>query len=197
MRTLISLLAMSLLAVPVGAQEKEKGKEAAVDTAKATEQAEALKKAVLDGEYAKMADLTHPKVVEALGGKEKVVDFTKKVMEQMKAQGIELKTYTIDKPGTPVSDGKSAHYVVLPTKMEMTAPKTKIMSESYLLGMTTDGGKSWTFADGAGLAQGPAREAIVPTLPKELKLPEPKMPTVTTEKEKEPEKKAEKEKEKK
>src|SRR5262245_61607877 len=113
MRTLIPILALSLLVIPVRAQEKEK--DAKVDTAKATEQAEALKKAVLDGEYAKMADLTHPKVVEALGGKEKVVDFTKKVMEQMKAQGIELKSYTIDKPGTPVSDGKSAHYIILTT----------------------------------------------------------------------------------
>jgi hypothetical protein len=129
-----------------------------------------------------MADLTHPKVVEALGGKDKVVELTKTVMQQLKTQGVEIKTYTIGKPGEPVKDDKAA-YVIIPTTLEMTAPKTKIKSESYLLGMTTDGGKSWTFADGAGLAQGPARDAIVPTLPKDLKLPEPKQPTVTKEKE--------------
>jgi hypothetical protein len=64
----------------------------------------------------------------------------------------------------------------------MTAPKTKVVAESYLLGMTTDGGKTWTFADGTALAQGPARDALLPTLPKDLKLPEQKPPMVTKEK---------------
>jgi hypothetical protein len=48
--------------------------------------------------------------------------------------------------------------------------------------MTTDGGKTWTFADGSGLAEGPVKEAILPTLPKALKLPDPKPPTVTKDK---------------
>jgi hypothetical protein len=175
MRTLHSLLALTLLAVPVRADDK-------VDPAKAAEQAEAIKKAVLDGDVSKLADLTHPKVVEAMGGKEKVIAASKAVLDQMKAQGIEIKSYTIGKPGDPVKDDK-ATYVVLPTKLELTAPKVKVQSESYLLAMTTDAGKTWTFADGTGLAAGPAREALLPTLPKDLKLPEPKPPTVTKEKE--------------
>jgi hypothetical protein len=195
MRTLASLLALALLAVPVGAQEKKdppkadpppkadapKADPAKVDTAKASELAEQVKKSVMDGDYAKMADLTHPKIIEVMGGKDKMVAATKAVMDQMKAQQIEIKSYTIDKPGAPVVDDKAA-YVILPTKMEMAAPKTKVVSESYLLGTSTDGGKTWTFVDGTGLAQGPVRDAILPNLPKDLKLPDPKPPMVTKEK---------------
>lgn len=200
MRTWIALLALAVLAVPVRAQDKKdppkadpppkadapkadapKADPAKVDTAKATEQAEEVKKAILGGDYAKMADLTHPKVIEVMGGKDKMVAATKAVMDQMKAQQIEIKSYTIDKPGAPVVDGQTA-YVVLPTRMEMTAPKTKVLSESYLLGTSTDAGKSWTFVDGTGLAQGPVRDTILPNLPKDLKLPEPKPPMVTKEK---------------
>ena len=195
MRTLIPLLALIFLAVPVRAQEKKEPPKAdpppkadapKVDTAKAVEQAEAVKKAVLDSDAAKVADLTHPKVVEALGGKEKGIAVSKAAFDQMKAQKFEIKSYTIGQPGDPVKDDKAA-YVVIPTKTEMTGPMVKIQSESYLLGMSTDGGKSWTFADGAGMAGGPAREALLPTLPKDLKLPEPKPPTVTKEKEKDKE----------
>jgi hypothetical protein len=183
MRTLTPLLALALLAVPVRAQERKdppKADPAKVDTAKAVEQAEAMKKAVLDGDYAKVADRTHPKVVEAMGGKDKVIAASKAIFDQMKSQGIEIKSYTVGKPGDPVVDGKTA-YVILPTRMELTAPKVKVVSESYLLGMTTDGGKSWSFADGTGLSKGPAREALLPELPKALKLPEPKPPMVTKE----------------
>lgn len=175
MRTLSSALALALVALPAWAQDK-------IDTAKAVEQAEAVKKAVLAADYAKVADLTHPKVVEALGGRDKMIEQTKTIMKQIKDMGIEITSYTVDKPGAPVVDGKSA-YVILPSKLTMKAPTGKIMSESYLLGMTTDGGKTWTFADGSGLAGGPVRDAILPTLPKDLKLPDPKPPTVTKDKE--------------
>jgi hypothetical protein len=175
MRKLTPLLARALLAVPARAQDK-------VDTTKVVEQAEIVKKAVLGGDFAKVVDLTHPKVVEVLGGKEKMVEQTKAIMKQIKDMGYEITSYTIDKPGEPVVDGKTA-YVILPTKLGMKAPMAKVTSESYLLGMTTDGGKTWTFVDGAGLAQGPVREALMPTLPKALKLPETKPPTVTKDKE--------------
>ena len=45
MRTLIGILALALLAVPARAQDK-------IDTAKAVEQAKAMSKAALDGDFA-------------------------------------------------------------------------------------------------------------------------------------------------
>src|SRR5262249_35112704 len=147
MRSLSCLFVLAVLAVPVRAEEK-------VNVDKAVELAKVMEKAVLAGEHAKVVELTHPKVVEAMGGKEKMIEAIEKIMSAMKAQGIAIKSHTIGKPEEPVVDGKSA-FVVLPTKLEMTAPQTKIAVESYLLGFTTDNGKSWLFVDGAGLNEGP------------------------------------------
>ena len=58
MRIWTAILALPLLVLPVRGDEK-------IDTAKASEQAETIKKAVLAGDFAKVADLTHPKVVVA------------------------------------------------------------------------------------------------------------------------------------
>jgi hypothetical protein len=171
MRTLSCLFVLAVLAVPARAEEK-------VNVDKAVELAKVMEKAVLAGEHAKVVELTHPKVVEAMGGKDKMIEAIDRIMNGMKAQGIAIKSHTVGKPEEPVVDGKSA-YVVLPTKLEMTAPQARIAVESYLLGFSTDHGKSWVFVDGAGLNQGPAKDLILPLLPKNLKLPAPKPPVVT------------------
>lgn len=42
---------------------------------------------------------------------------------------------------------------------------------SYLLGISPDKGKTWTFVDGSGLQNEKARKAVLPALPDSLKLP--------------------------
>jgi hypothetical protein len=171
MRTRSCLLGLALVAAPAWGEEK-------VDTTKAVELAKVMEKAVLSGEHAKVVELTHPKVVEAMGGKDKMVEAIDGIMKAMKAQGIAIQSHTIGKPEEPVVDGKTA-YVVIPTRMEMAGPQAKVTVESYLLGFSTDKGKSWVFVDGNGLKEGPAKELIVPGLPASLKLPAPKPPVVT------------------
>ncbi len=170
MRSML-LLALFAVAGPMWADEK-------VDTSKVRDLADAVGKAVLDNDYAKVADLTYPKIVEVMGGKEKMVEKTGEVMAGLKAQGLAFTKYTVGKPGGPVIDGKTA-YVVVPTTILLTGPQTKIESESYLLGVSTDGGKTWTFADGAGLSNPVLRDKVFPSLPAALKLPEKKAPKIT------------------
>ncbi len=170
MRILLSLVVFSLLSTRAPAQGK-------VDVDKAVELAKAMEKAVLAGEPAKVVELTHPKVIEAMGGKEKMIAAIEQVMTTLKAQGITIKSHTIGRPEEPVVDGKNA-FMVLPTKLEMTAPQGRIVTESYLLGFSSDSGKSWVFVDGAGMNNGPAKDLILPLVPKSLKLPEPKQPVI-------------------
>jgi hypothetical protein len=172
MRSLALLVALVL--VP-GLRADEK-----VDTSKVKDLADAVGKAVLDNDYAKVADLTYPKIVEVMGGKEKMVEKTGEVMAGLKAQGLSFTKYTVGKPGDPVIDGKAA-YIVVPTTILLTGPQTKIESDSYLLGVSTDGGKSWTFADGAGLSNPVLRDKVFPSLPAALTLPEKKAPKITKE----------------
>jgi hypothetical protein len=133
---------------------------------------------VLANDYAKVADLSHPEIVEVMGGKEKMVEKTSEIMAGLKARGLAFKKYTVGKIGEPVVDGKTA-YIVVPTTVVLTGPKTTIESDSYLLGVSTDSGKTWTFADGAGLSNPVLRDKVFPSLPAALKLPEKKAPKIT------------------
>jgi hypothetical protein len=176
MRCTVFALFGFFAAIPLRADEK-------IDIDKGVEQAKAVAKAVLDEDYNKLVDGTHPKVVEIMGGKEKMIETTKVIMKNLKDMGFKFKSHTVGKPHEPVIDGKTA-YLVLPTTLELTTPDSKIVTESYLLGMTTDGGKTWVFVDGAGMEQKAIKDKVFPKLPEGLKLPEKKPPTVTPEKEK-------------
>jgi hypothetical protein len=169
----VLLLTLFVVSGPARADEK-------VDTSKVRDLAETVGKAVLDNDFAKVADLTHPKIVEIMGGKDKMVEKTGEVMAGLKAQGLAFSKYTVGKVGNPVVDGKTA-YIVVPTTIVLTAPTMKIESESYLLGISTDGGKTWRFADGAGLSNPTLRDKVFPSLPAALKLPEKQQPKVTKE----------------
>lgn len=170
MRILGSLLALAFLAVPILADEK-------IDTAKVEEQARTLGKAFLASDWSKLSDMTYPKVIEMMGGKEKMIGVIEEGMKRLAVQGFSFKKYTVGTAQAPVIDGKTV-YVVVPTSLEITGPDNKIVTDSYLLAVSSDSGKTWTYADGAGLADAEKRKAIFPSLPASLKLPERKQPKV-------------------
>jgi len=58
----------------------------------------------------------------------------------------------------------------------MTMPKGRVLANSYLLGVSTDGGTTWKFADGGAVSDAAMRAKILPKLPEKLKLPEPTAP---------------------
>jgi hypothetical protein len=146
-----------------------------IDVAKAVEQAKAMSKAFIEEDYDKVIDGTHPKLTEILGGREKWRATMQSDVQKIKDMGVKFKTPSIGKPSDPVIEGKTA-YLLIPASIEMTTPDETILSESYMLGMTTDAGKTWVFVDVLGLREPLIRDKIFPKLPDGLKLPEPKEP---------------------
>ena len=101
-----------------------------------------------------------------------------KGMEQIKERGFEIKAYNIGEPGAFIEKDRKT-FVVVPTTMEMKFPKGLIRSKSFLLAISSDMGKTWKFADGAGISKNPGlREKLVPDLPKELEFPKPATPEI-------------------
>jgi hypothetical protein len=170
MRPLLSLLAVALLVVPARAEEK-------IDTAKIEEQARVLCKAYLDADWEKLVAMTHPRVIEIAGGKDKTVDLAKKVANQLKIQGFAFKDFKVGKAETPVVSGKTV-YAVVHTSLVLSTFGSTLQSESFLLAISGDAGKTWKFVDGTGLEDPDKRKRFFSDLPTELKLPEPKEPTV-------------------
>jgi hypothetical protein len=71
-------------------------------------------------------------------------------------------------------------FSVVPTSTTMTGTATadaRITQKSFMLAISTNNGKTWTFVDGSTLT--PAMlSKLIPDLPPELKLPPPQAPMI-------------------
>jgi hypothetical protein len=165
MRMALLLMTLSFTAVSTTSRASE-----ATDAVKA--QAEEVSKAVLQGDYKKLADMTHPKIVTQLGGKEQLVEITEKAVQNMKTLGLEMKEITLGNPEEPVEANKQL-YTVVPFTLTLTKMKEEIKKESFYIAVSENGGKKWTFLDGSQLGTDTVK-TFLPDFPSTLKLPTPK-----------------------
>lgn len=161
-RLAFALVAITFLAPALYADEQLKASVIKL----ATEMSDAIRK----NDYTKVLDSTYPGVVKQMGGRDKALAQIETGMKQLKEQGIVFKDSKLGEPSEFYPEGSNL-FVVIPTKNEMAFPKGKLISKSYLLGISSDSGKSWTFVDGAGMANKAAMLKILPKLPAKLVLP--------------------------
>jgi RNA polymerase sigma factor (sigma-70 family) len=131
--------------------------------------AEEIGQADVKGDCAKLVDLTYTKVVEATGGREKWIAVLQESRKHLATLGVVPRSIKVGEPGDFLTEGENT-FVVVPTTIEMTAPRGKLVGKSYLLGISSDKGKTWRFVDGSELnhKEG-ARAKALPKLPANLK----------------------------
>lgn len=151
-------------------------------TALAKRLATEASQAVVKGNFRRLAELTYPAVLKEAGGSDQMIAVVEKAMQQLKAQGFTFESTTVGEPGPILTEGLHS-FIVVPTTNIMRTPNGKLQSKSYLLGISTDNGKSWTFVDGTGIANQKQREKMLPKLPAKLVLPERQQPTLLKDKE--------------
>lgn len=159
------LLLVSLLGTAASAQ-------AQLDEAAAKQlktQAEECSRAFVEGDFERLVDYTHPKVVEMAGGREKMVEFVRKDVAEMKAEGFEPLSFAPGEPSQVLKDGAQT-YVVVPAKLRMRTPGTVYVSESFLIGVSADGGKTWKFISGSNGGR-ESLKLILPEAAAKLDLP--------------------------
>ena len=131
--------------------------------------AEETSNALVQGDYGKMADLTHPKLVEQVGGRAKMISMIELGMKEMKAQGIEFKSATVEAPSAVVKEGGHL-FSVVPFTLKMSVPGGAMSQKSYLIASSADGGKQWHFVDGSGVDDEKLK-LMYGSVPLKLKLP--------------------------
>lgn len=141
----------------------------------AQRQAEQIADFFIKGEYDKFFDVTHPKIVEKTGGREKMTAQIKESIEEMKSQGVEFVSMTVDKPTQIETVGKET-FAILPAKLTLRAPAGDSVQESFLLGVSEDNGQNWKFVNGSTKAQ---LKTLFPAAVEKLRIPEPKAPVFT------------------
>ena len=136
-------------------------------------QAEEVGKVTINGNFEKLVDLTHPVIVEKLGGEDKMVAFISKDSQQMKADGILLLAMEVGQP-SQIEKIEKQVFALLPIKMTMKTPEGKFLGESALVGISDDDGKSWKFISSIDQAR---FNSVFPKAGEKIKMPEEKPPT--------------------
>lgn len=136
---------------------------------------EEINKALINENFGKVADLTYPKLVQLMGGRTKMISAMESGNRDMKSKGFAFVSAKVDSPSDPVMAG-SELFIVVPYLLEMKVPGGKLRQKAFVIGVSSDKGKSWTFVNGDLGAE--KVKLVVPSLPDRLKLPEKQEPVV-------------------
>ena len=177
----LSLVLLSLT-IACGKKEPQKPTTVATQSPAATvenyptlvAQAQEVNDAFRRRDFARMIDLTYPKVIEDAGGRDKMVLGLTKEMKAMEAEGVFVLSSTADAP-TQIIHVSGSIYAVLPTTLKVKAQDGVFQTESSMIGISSNGGATWTFIDAGGKDQKELR-SILPDAVDKLNLPPEKQP---------------------
>jgi hypothetical protein len=148
----------------------------AQDTTVVKQQANVLVQAIAKGDYKTLVDHTYPKLAEMAGGKDKMLALVDTSMAQLKSQGITFESAGIGSPGKFYKAGTEIHCLV-PETLRLKLPTGHATAHSYLLAISDDGGKNWSFVD-LNKDTISAIPQIFPNFNPDLKIPDPTPPVM-------------------
>lgn len=133
-----------------------------------------MAKCLVDKDYEGFSAYTYPKIVEMMGGKEKMISMLQNTFNDSLMKII---SDSLGEPGKLVSTDKELQCIV-PQKLVMTVGKQQITMRSCLIAVSDNDGKNWYFIDGGG-EDSAALKASLPNLSKSLVIPPKEAPVVT------------------
>ena len=131
--------------------------------------------ALSSGNYARLVELTYPKIVEMIGGRDKMIETLRRGSEDMKAHGSAILGAEVSEPKEVVTVG-GRQFAILPMTVRVRVPDGTLRSTGFLIAVSEDHGKTWTFIDRAGLKEKLAQ--VLPEFPPQLLLPPREQPVL-------------------
>jgi hypothetical protein len=125
-------------------------------------------------DFGTIASLTHPKVLELLGGPmamEKKMEYD---TQDMESKGVHLSKVTIGEP-SDIYETDSEIQCTLPQTILMELPNGKMEIKSTLIAASSDFGKTWYFIDTNGDELQEVRK-MLPNISPDIKLPKKQQP---------------------
>jgi hypothetical protein len=161
---LLSIVGLGVLVIRVGWQGRP------ATAAEIREQARQLSEAVARGDFETAADMTYPKVITLAGGRAKLIALMRAALESAAEEDMKILPGTIGEPSEAMTQGANM-FVVVPITSEFATSKGKLVGKSYLLGVSSDKGRTWSFVQGGSFDDPKFRAQLLPTLPPGLTLP--------------------------
>ena len=149
-----------------------------IDREKLKQQAQELSDAVVSGNYARAADLTFPKLVKLMGGRQQFIATMEKAMAETSTDQFRISSVTVGEPGEIIQVNRQ-HYAIVSSTMRFKVAEGTLVGEAFMIGVSADGGKNWAFIDSGGRAidKNQLRTLIGPAADK-LRIPETKRPVL-------------------
>ena len=169
---MIILLVLCLLA-PNYQQPKARG----IDNQKLKQQAQELTDAMVNGNYARAVDLTYPKLVRLIGGRTQLIAVLEKEMAEMNSDQFRLSSITVGEPHGVIQVSRQ-HYAIVPTTMRFKVREGTLVGEAFMIGISADGGKNWTFLDSAKASNKDQLRTLIGPAADKLQMPEQKRPVL-------------------
>lgn len=141
-------------------------------TATIKREAQKCADAFVAGDYEGIVHYTHPRLIKLMGGKEAMIATLKEGVAEMQASGAGIISATA---GTPQAPKKIGTWIasIVPEHLVMKVQGGKLIRDSYLLGISEDGGRTWVFVD-IGQTSKEQFAQVFPELDGKITLPEPK-----------------------
>jgi hypothetical protein len=109
-------------------------------------QADKMGQLFISGDYKAFGQYTYPKVLQMMGGVDKVAEVLTRITADMKAQGITFSKVTFDEPSKIIKHGNELQATIL-QHIELKLSKGRLVNTSALVAISTDKGSNWTFVD--------------------------------------------------
>ncbi len=137
-------------------------------------QAEQMGAALLAQDYLGFVEFTYPKVLEQMGGKQKMATSIAQQMKGMQDGGILLESISYDPPATPIKEGKELQTTIT-QKMVLKLQQGRILAKSTIIAISPDNGNRWYFVDAGERDNATVRQTL-PNISKSLVIPKPSQP---------------------
>ena len=145
--------------------------------AAARKQATEMYQAFVRGDLETFVGYMHPKITDMMSGKEKAIETIQKTMAAAAAQGLTPTKATAAPVQQLVEVAPAKLQAIIPADVIMSSKDAEVRQRSYLLGFSSDAGKTWKFVDtGSGGAD--ALRKIFPECSPALKIPPRAKPEV-------------------
>ncbi len=129
--------------------------------------------AVVRQDYKTLTNLYPPAVFERVD-RARLIELITHDMDDMKKKGLKIKSFMTETSSKLVQGADGQLYGVIPATLVLDAPEAVITLKSFLIGLSSDQGKTWVYIDGANGADAVRREYT--ELPETLVLPAKQRP---------------------
>ena len=140
------------------------------DTIILKKQANIIIAATREGNYKIVVDHTYPKIIQLAGGKEAMLKKIISGMDEMKKEGVSGVDGKLGPPGKFYKAGAEIHCLI-PETVTLIKTNGRLVSTSYLLAVTNNKGKTWSFIDVGSMPVSMLRD-LFPHFNKKLKIPD-------------------------